>query len=454
MRRLFGTDGIRGVANADPMTPEMAVALGRASAYVLARKRGIERPKVVIGKDTRASGYLLEFALASGLLSVGADVWLSGPIPTPAIAFLARVGDFNMGAVISASHNEYADNGIKFFDADGFKLPDEIEAEIESAMDSDELRAFRPTGRGVGRAYRSSDSLERYVEFLRSSFPAELDLCGLKLVVDCSNGAAYRVAPAVFAELGATVELIACEPDGVNINEGCGSLNPEAMSKVVLSVGADAGVAFDGDADRVILCDEKGNAVDGDHIMAICAKRMIEEGALNQNTLVATVMSNMGLDEALRSMGGKVVRCPVGDRYVVETMKNGGYNLGGEQSGHIVFLDKSTTGDGILSALEVFAALALEGKPLSELATAMKTYPQILLNVRVREKRPIDELREIKSAIEDAERLLGEQGRVFVRYSGTENLARVMVEGKDESVISEIGERIANLFKEQLGEDS
>ncbi len=452
MGRLFGTDGVRGTANSGALTPEMAVMLGRASAYVLASKRGIQRPRVVIGKDTRISGYLLEFALASGLLSVGADVWLCGPLPTPAVAFLVRSGGFDVGAVVSASHNPYPDNGIKFFDSSGFKLPDEMEEEIERVMDSSELDSFRPTGSKIGRAHRFDGALERYAEFLVSKFPGRLDLKGLKLVVDCANGAAYRVAPLVFGKLGASVELVSSEPNGTNINDGCGSLYPRAMCEAVRRLGADVGIAFDGDADRVIMCDEKGNVVDGDHLMAICARRMIEEGSLNHNTLVATVMSNMGLEEALRRMGGRVVRCPVGDRYVVETMRSGGYNLGGEQSGHIVFLDKSTTGDGILSALEVLVAMVVEGKPLSELAEVMETYPQILFNVRVREKRPIEEMPEVKSAIDDAKRELGEQGRILVRYSGTENLARVMVEGKDESVISGIARRVAELFEKKLGE--
>ena len=451
MRQLFGTDGIRGVANREPMTPEMAVLLGRASAYVLAKKRGVKRPKVIIGKDTRLSGYLLEFALTSGMLSVGADVWLCGPLPTAAIAYLVRANNFDMGAVISASHNSYEDNGIKFFDKDGFKLPDELETEIESLMNSSELNKFRPWGSDVGRAYRFTDGLKRYVAFVNKIFSKGKKLKGLKIVVDCANGAAYRAAPMILESLGAKLELIASTPDGININDACGSLSTDSLRKRVLKTKADAGIALDGDADRAIMCDEKGNIIDGDHIMAICAKKMIDKKALAKNTLVATVMSNMGLKESIERMGGKVVRCPVGDRYVVETMKKEKYNLGGEQSGHIVFLDKSTTGDGIITACEVLSAMASENKPLSKLARVMETYPQLLVNVRVCEKRPFEKLPEIKRAIEVAEISLGEFGRIFVRYSGTENLARVMVEGKEELKIKEIANNIANLFEKHVG---
>lgn len=452
MRRLFGTDGIRGIANKEPMTPELALAIGRASAYLFIKKHKCSRPKIVIGKDTRISGYLIEFALASGMLSVGADVWLCGPIPTAAVAYLVSSSDFDMGAVISASHNSYEDNGIKFFDKDGFKLADELEAEIESLLNSDELNSYRPTGAYIGKANRLTDGVERYAAFVKNKF---LRLDGLKVVIDCANGAAYKVAPMILDDLGVKLEVISASPDGMNINANCGSLHTDSLVKRVIESGADAGIAFDGDADRAIICDEKGNIIDGDYIMAICAKRMIEEKTLAKNTLVATLMSNMGLEEAIEKMGGKVVRCPVGDRYVVETMRKGGYNLGGEQSGHIVFLDKSTTGDGIITACEILSIMASKGKKLSELASIMKAYPQKLLNVRVREKKPIETLPEIKKAIEAAEKSLGKYGRVFVRYSGTENLARIMVEGRDESSVNEIAENLVHLFEKYLGvEDS
>jgi phosphoglucosamine mutase len=446
-RKLFGTDGVRGVANIEPMTPETALRLGMAIA---ARFRasagasgGLRRGRIVIGKDTRLSGYLFETALASGIVSMGADVLLCGPLPTPGIAFVTASMRADAGVVISASHNPYQDNGIKIFARDGFKLPDEVEAEIEALVGGQELLRMRPGAAAIGRAVRIDDAVGRYVVFLKGTFPRDRTLEGVKVVVDCGHGAAYKVAPAVFAELGAHVIPIGCEPDGTNINEGAGALHPERMCEVVRERGADLGIALDGDADRVIVCDERGEIVDGDAVMALCATRMLARGALHRNTLVATVMSNIGLERAIAAAGGTLLRTQVGDRYVVEEMRRGGYNLGGEQSGHLVFLDHMTTGDGVVAALAVLAIMTEEQRPLSELAGCMERAPQVLVNVAVAEKRPLEALPAIQTLIDRHERALAGEGRVLVRYSGTERKARVMVEGPDEVRIRAIAEEIA-----------
>ncbi len=445
-RKLFGTDGIRGVANEPPMTAEVALRLGRA----VARKfSGVgRRGRIVIGKDTRLSGYMLESALEAGIVSAGADVMLVGPLPTPGIAFITSSMRADAGVVISASHNPYQDNGIKIFAADGFKLPDEVEAEIEGLMEED----GRPSSsREIGKATRIDDAGGRYVQFLKGAFPRQKTLDGIKVVVDCAHGAGYLVAPQVFAELGAEVVSLGIQPDGRNINDSCGALHPERMAEEVRRQGAAIGIALDGDADRVMLCDREGRAVDGDEVLAILGTRMLEHGTLPGATVVATVMSNLGLERALAARGGRLVRTAVGDRYVVEAMREHGYLLGGEQSGHLVFLDQATTGDGVLAALRVLAVMVDEGCTLGDLARTMTRYPQVLLNFAVPEKRPLEELPAVQKVIAAVEKALGADGRVLVRYSGTEKKARVMVEGQDEPLIRGHAETIADTLKRALG---
>ncbi len=451
MKKLFGTDGVRGVANIHPMTTEMAMQLGRAAAYIF-RSSGKRRHRIVIGKDTRLSGYMLENAMVAGICSMGVDVLLVGPLPTPGIANITSSMRADAGVVISASHNPFQDNGIKFFSADGFKLPDTIELKIEKLIETKQIDSLRPTASEVGKAFRIDDAAGRYIVFLKNTFPQEMDLSGLKIVLDCANGAAYRVAPAVFEELGADVITLGVSPNGTNINAGCGSLYPQLISEEVKKHRADIGIALDGDADRVIVCDEFGNEVDGDHIMAICATDMLRRKILKKKTLVSTVMSNMGLDIALRNAGGRIVKTAVGDRYVVEEMRKGGYNLGGEQSGHMIFLDHNTTGDGVLSALQLLAVMRRSEKPLSELATVMIPLPQVLVNTRVREKKDIMAIPEIAAKVRDVEEKLGDDGRVLIRYSGTEPLLRVMLEGKDSYEIRAWANEIIDLVKKHLGE--
>ncbi len=451
-KQLFGTDGVRGIANMYPITTEMAMQLGRAAAYVF--KHVNRRSRIVIGKDTRLSGYMIENALAAGICSMGVDVLLVGPLPTPGIAFITASMRADAGVVISASHNPYQDNGIKFFARDGFKLPDELELKIEDLIFSDRIDSLRPTAENVGKAFRVDDAIGRYIVFLKNTFPKELDLTGMKIVLDCAHGAAYRVAPSVLEELGAKVFAYGVKPDGTNINAGCGSTHPEVISAAVREHGADLGIALDGDADRCIFVDEYGNEVDGDHIMAICGIDMIKRDALPQNTVVGTVMSNMGLDIALRKAGGRVVKTDVGDRYVVEEMRRSGYRFGGEQSGHLVFFDHNTTGDGMISALQVLAILQKSGKPLSELASVMTALPQVLVNVRVRERRDVEELPGISKLIEDVENRLADSGRVLIRYSGTELLMRIMLEGQDQNEITAMANEIAVKVKSLIGEEA
>ena len=453
-RRLFGTDGVRGVANVYPMTAELALQLGRALAYIV--RTGPHRHRIVVGKDTRLSGYMLEQAIASGICSMGVDVMLSGPLPTPGIAFLTESMRADAGVVISASHNPYQDNGIKFFSRDGFKLPDEMELQIERlVLDAEEagledFRALRPTATRIGKAKRIDDAIGRYVVFLKAIFPKELTLDGLTVVVDCAHGAAYHVAPAVLEELGARVVTLGVKPDGKNINDGCGAVHPEGMARAIAKHGADLGLALDGDADRVILADEKGRIVDGDAIMAIVGRDLIRRGTLAKRTVVATVMSNLGLERALASARGRVVRTAVGDRYVVDEMRRAGYNFGGEQSGHLIFLDHVTTGDGVAAALNVLAVMQRERRPLSELARCFEPFPQALVNVAVKEKRPLAELPEVGRAIAAVEKALGGGGRVLVRFSGTENKARVLVEGPDAKRIRAQAELIAGEIRRAL----
>ena len=449
MKKLFGTDGVRGVANQDPMTSEMAMRIGRAAAHVF--RDSARRHRIVIGKDTRLSGYMIESALTAGLCSMGIDVLLVGPVPTPGIAFLTRSLRADAGVVISASHNPFEDNGIKFFGRDGFKLPDEVEQRMEDLIFSGELDPVRPTAAEIGKAFRIDDAIGRYNEFVKSSIPRGMDLSGLRIVVDSANGAAYKIGPRILIELGADVISLYDQPNGMNINQGCGSLHPEVISRAVVANNARIGIAFDGDADRVILCDEKGFAVDGDAVMAICALQMMREGRLRQNTLVATVMSNLGLEVALKQAGGCLVRAAVGDRYVMERMIAGGYNLGGEQSGHVIFLDHNTTGDGLISALQILAIMKQTGKPLSELASCMKNYPQTLVNVKVKERRDLASIPEIAKRMAEIEKKLAGTGRLLVRYSGTEPKVRVMIEGEDELEIKALAEDLAEIIKKKLG---
>ncbi|MFQ5902447.1 MAG: phosphoglucosamine mutase [Candidatus Binatia bacterium] len=472
-RRLFGTDGVRGVANLEPMTSEMALKLGRAMACVLhdpairptsgtGRKRvsspskshegsARHRYKILIGKDTRLSGYMLETALASGICSKGADVLLVGPLPTPGVAFLTRSMKADAGVVISASHNPFQDNGIKFFSCEGFKLPDKVEARMEEMIFKGETDLYRPTASEIGKAFRISDAVGRYIVFLENTFPRHLTLEGLRIVVDCGNGAAYRVAPEVLSELGAEVIPIGVHPDGENINLDCGSLHPETARQALLEHHADLAISLDGDGDRAIFIDERGEVVDGDHVLAICAREMQEKGVLKGKTVVATVMSNLGLDLALKGAGIKVVRTTVGDRYVLEEMLRGKYNLGGEQSGHLLFLDHNTTGDGCLTCLQLLAIMVEKGQRLGELKRVMTRLPQVLLNVGVREKKDISRLPRVRHKIAAVEKELGGCGRILVRYSGTEPLARVMLEGEDEERIRQMAHEIAEEIRSHLG---
>jgi phosphoglucosamine mutase len=440
-RHLFGTDGVRGVANIYPMTAEVALQLGRALAYVI--KYGPGRHRIVVGKDTRLSGYLLEYAITAGICSMGVDVMLLGPLPTPGIAFITNSMRADAGVVISASHNPYQDNGIKFFSGDGFKLPDELEAHIESLMVNAEVDGARPTATDIGQAVRIEDAKGRYLSYLKSTFPKELELDGLKIVLDCAHGATYRVAPEVFSELGAEIIPIGVRPNGKNINRMCGATCPEGMATLVKRHRADLGIAFDGDGDRCIMVDHNGRVVDGDHILGICALDMQRRERLPRKTVVGTVMTNLGLEVALKQHGLKLVRAQVGDRYVLEEMKKGGYVLGGEQSGHLVFLNYSTTGDGILTALRLLAVMLRENKPLAELAGFMENYPQVLINLKVKEKQDLETLPKARKALHEAERLLGSEGRLLVRYSGTEPKLRIMAEGEDQQQIEEVVQDLA-----------
>jgi phosphoglucosamine mutase len=453
VRKLFGTDGVRGVANVHPITAEVAMQLGRALAWKV--RSGDHRHRIVIGKDTRLSGYMLETAIAAGICSMGVDVLLCGPLPTPGIAFITQSMRADAGVVISASHNPYQDNGIKFFDRTGFKLPDEEELEIEQLVlgapgAAAAFDALRPTAELIGKAKRIEDAIGRYVVFLKALFPRDLTLDGVTIVVDCANGAAYHVAPAVFEELGAKVIPLHVEPDGRNINEKCGAMHPEGMAAVVRLHHADLGIALDGDADRVIVADENGAVVDGDAIMAIVARDLLRRGLLKQETVVATVMSNVGLERAIGELGGAVVRTQVGDRYVVEEMRRRGFNFGGEQSGHLVFLDHVTTGDGVCAALNLLAVMKRSGQPLSRLAACFQASPQAQLNVVVKQKLPLDSLEGVQAAIAAVENALGANGRVLVRFSGTENKARVLVEGPDAAAIHAHAERIAEALRKAL----
>lgn len=448
---LFGTDGIRGVANVHPMTPELALALGRAVTFVAGRGKR-HAPRVLIGKDTRLSGYMLETAIAAGVTSMGGRVLLCGPVPTPAVAHLTVSMRADAGVVISASHNPYDDNGIKIFGGDGFKLPDAVEDEIEALIREPEGLGERRTGPAIGRAVKLEDSRGRYVAFVKNTFPRDLTLDGIRVVVDAAHGAAYVVAPLVFSELGARVHAIGVRPNGTNINRECGALHPDHARAEVVKRGAQIGIALDGDADRVIVIDEKGQIVDGDAVMAMCATRMKRDGELRRATVVGTVMSNLGLERALDAQGIAFVRTPVGDRYVVEAMRKGGFNLGGEQSGHLIFLDHSSTGDGLIGALQVLALMIRTGKPLSELGCeAMERVPQVLESVTLAARRPLEDMAALQKLIAQARATLGREGRVLVRWSGTEPKLRVMVEGPDEARIGTIAHDLVAAARKDVG---
>ncbi len=448
---LFGTDGVRGVANQDPMTPEIALRIGQAAVAVASV--GIKhRPRILIGKDTRLSGYMIETALASGICSMGGDVMLSGPMPTPAIAHLTTSMRTDLGIVISASHNPFQDNGIKIFGRDGFKLADDLEAQIEAMARGRVELSARKTGPGIGQAFKVDDARGRYVAFAKNTFPRNISLEGLRLVVDAAHGAAYRVAPSVFSELGATVKAIGVQPDGVNINEGVGALHPDKARAEVVKTSAQMGIALDGDADRVILIDEHGQVVDGDSVLAMCALELAETGLLRKSTVVATVMSNLGLERALAKKKINLVRTAVGDRHVVDAMRKGGFNLGGEQSGHLVFLDHASTGDGIVAALQVLALMIRRGRPLSELAAqAMTRVPQVLQNAVFPKRRPVEELKKLQTAMRSASKSLGRKGRILVRWSGTEPKLRVMIEGENEAAITAIAQNLIEAAQKDFG---
>lgn len=448
MRKLFGTDGIRGVANVEPMTAEIALAIGRATAHVC--KRHHNRHRIVIGKDTRVSGYMIETALTAGICSMGVDVLLVGPLPTPGIAFITHSMRADAGMVISASHNPYQDNGIKIFSRDGYKIPDSEEAEIESLITTEKIKDIRPTAEDIGKAFRIDDAIGRYIVFCKNTFPDDLTLAGLKIVMDCANGATYKVAPIIFSELGAEVLTINDHPNGMNINADCGALYPAQLMKMVVESGANAGLAFDGDGDRLIAIDEKGNALTGDHIMTICAKSLKECGMLRNNLVVTTPMSNFGFREAMRGMGINVEEADVGDRYVLKLMREKGSIFGGEDSGHIIFLNLHTTGDGIISALQLLANMQSTGKKLSDLKSLLQLAPQKLLNINVSRKPPLKAIKPLQDAIAGAEKELRGAGRVLVRYSGTQPICRVMVESMDPRATERIAQSLADIVRDNL----
>jgi len=433
MTRLFGTDGVRGLANVYPMSPDMVLRLGQAIGIYFGTRQN--KARILIGKDTRRSGYMLEQALCSGICSVGVDAYFLGPLPTPGIAYLTRGMRASAGIVISASHNPFHDNGIKIFSADGYKLPDDVEDELERLVQDPTLAENVPTGDGIGRARRIDDAIGQYAVFLKEQFPKQLRLDGLRIVLDCANGAAYRVAPKVFAELGAEIFVIGDEPNGMNINEHCGALYPQTLREKVLLYKADLGIALDGDADRIVAIDEKGEIIDGDEMLAACGVSMLKKNTLKNKTVVSTVMSNMGLEVALTRAGGTLIRSKVGDRYVMEAMRKGDHILGGEQSGHLIFRDSSTTGDGILAGLKFLEIMVEDGRQASDLRQTMERMPQLVRNVKVKSKVPLDSLKDFQKSLRMAEKKLQGKGRILVRYSGTESLARVMVEGENRDEI-------------------
>jgi phosphoglucosamine mutase len=455
-KKIFGTDGVRGTANLEPVTAETALQLGRAAAHVFknleTQARGRGKHKIVLGKDTRLSGYMLENAISSGILSMGVDVLFIGPLPTPGVAYVTRSLRADAGIVITASHNPYTDNGIKFFRADGYKLDDKIEDRIEELVFSGDVEKIRPSAEHIGKAVRIDDALGRYIEFAKASFPKGLTLEGLKIVLDCGHGASYKASPCVLRELGAEVVVYGNQPDGKNINLDCGSMHPEVMCQKVVEHGAHVGIAHDGDADRVLLCDEQGKLIDGDDIMAIAALEMLAEKSLAEKTLVETVMSNAGLEAAIKAAGGRLCRTPVGDKNVIDEMLRGGFNFGGEQSGHLIFRDHSTTGDGLVAALQILRIIKSRGTPLSQLAQCWTRFPQLITNVKVREKTPFEQLDGLNELVAAAEKELSTQGgRLLLRYSGTEPKVRLLVEGRDAATLDSWSKKICGAIQRQIG---
>ncbi len=455
-KKIFGTDGVRGVANVEPVTAETSLKLGRAAAHVFTQLNPRKnpqgtRPKIVLGKDTRLSGYMLENALVAGITSLGVDVLVIGPLPTPGVAYITRSLRADAGIILSASHNPYEDNGIKFFRHDGYKLDDQVEQQIEQLIFAGEIDSIRPTAGRIGRAARIDDALGRYVEFAKASFPRGMSLEEMHVAVDVANGAAYKSTPCILRELGAEVTVAHNDPNGTNINAQCGSTHPEEIQRLVKETGADVGITHDGDADRVLLCDENGEIVDGDEILAIASVDLLRTNRLEQNTVVATVMSNFGLDETLAAQGGKVVRTKVGDRYVIEEMVQRKLNLGGEQSGHIIFRDFTTTGDGIISALQILCIMHKTGQPLSKLKTSLKKYPQAQRNLLVKEKPPLAELPAVMKLVNEIEKELSGKGRVLLRYSGTEPKIRLLIEGREFDKIDKQANRIADAIQQAIG---
>jgi len=449
VRKLFGTDGIRGTANCYPITPEIALRLGRAAGYLM-KGKGEGRCRFVIGRDTRRSGGMLESALIAGLNSVGADILLTGVIPTPAVACLVTELSAAGGIVISASHNPAGDNGIKLFGADGYKLDDSLEERLEALILTDEIDHERSLGVALGITSSIYDAAERYGAMAKASVPG-MSLHGLKIVIDCANGASFQTTPQVLKDLGATLSVFHAKPDGMNINDRCGSTHADEISRLVKETGAQIGISHDGDADRLVLCDEKGEIVDGDEILAMTALDALRRGTLAGKTLVATVMSNFGLDESIAEAGGTVIRTAVGDRYVVEAMRAGNFTIGGEQSGHLIFRDHGTTGDGLIAALQVLRIITESGKPLSELRRCLKKYPQAQRNLRVKEKPPLDSLTAVAALVSETERTLAGKGRVLLRYSGTEPKVRLLIEGRDEVMINTAADRIATALTAAIG---
>jgi phosphoglucosamine mutase len=456
-KKIFGTDGVRGTANIEPVTAETALKLGRAAGHVFknleSRSRGHGRHRIVLGKDTRLSGYMLENAISSGILSMGVDVLFIGPLPTPGVAYVTRSLRADAGIVITASHNPYADNGIKFFHADGYKLDDKIEDRIEHLVFSGEIETIRPTADAIGKAVRIDDALGRYIEYAKASFPRGLTLEGMRIVVDCAHGAAYRSTPSVLLELGADVVVYGDRPDGMNINRNCGSMHPQNLCRKVVEHQAHLGIAHDGDADRVLLCDEMGALIDGDDILAMAGLDMLARGTLAGKTLVSTIMSNAGLEAVITEAGGRVVRTAVGDKNVIDEMLRNGFNLGGEQSGHLIFRDYSSTGDGLVSALQILRIMKERDKPLSQLARCWTRFPQLVTNVRVREKIPFEDLDGLARLVAEAETALKAQGgRLLLRYSGTEPKARLLLEGRDAAALEVWSKRIGDVIQAQIGE--
>ena len=458
-KRIFGTDGVRGTANIAPVDAETALKLGRAAAHVFKSLNGDARDfgkhKIVIGKDTRLSGYMLENAISSGILSMGVDVLFIGPLPTPGVAYVTRSLRADAGIVITASHNPYTDNGIKFFRADGYKLDDPIEDRIEEMVFSGQISAIIPSATEIGKAVRIDDALGRYIEFAKSAIPRGLTLEGLRIVVDCAHGAAYKATPCVLRELGAEVFTYGNQPDGKNINKECGSMHPQFLGQKVRELRADIGIAHDGDADRVLLCDEHGALIDGDDIMVIAGLEMLSQKTLSKETLVATVMSNAGVEDAIKRAGGKVVQTPVGDKNVIDEMLRNGYNFGGEQSGHLIFGDYSTTGDGLVAALQMLRIMKTKGQALSQLAKCWTRFPQLVTNIRVREKRPFDQLDGVSQLVKQAEEALkADGGRVLLRYSGTEPKARLLMEGRNAATLETWSKKICESIKRQVGAEN